>query len=732
MDILRIEHTDFTLTVESTRFVPMWQKGVGNLGEGKLTSTYRWSEGVKRVVLLNEEGKEQEIKPDEATEKALFFEQTDYSVWVDFVEGVTDARFDSARKDVNEQFSWKANKQLLAGFLNYCNEIGRADMPISYTLNGEQKRFVFSYDVISAKLDYHHDWKQILSDIEQEYRMLSLDYLRRTYHNIGQGEGKTFDIVWWNVFQGQQTDFINACHRIIDRPRHRLRTINTYERADTIRHFTPQLEQEFTEHRSEESRLYRVGKQQNTYNTIENRFLKHALLTIEQRYSTLAKRVKAIDHNIAEGEMERIDQIENELAKLKHNPFFRTVGIYEGLKQESLVLQRDVNYSKIYRTFNILQKSFSLNDGIYRMETKNIATLYEIWCFIQVEKIVKELTDIDPEQHDRSELNGLFTYNLGKGDRSKIVFKKDNVTLAELMYNPWQDEKTDDIKGISNLVAPTVPQKPDIVLQLTKDDVEKGMKMTYLFDAKYRIDKKDSNNVDLPPEDAINQMHRFRDAIYYRDYDSQQLKKEVIGGYILFPGDGDPTEVQMSKFYQSIQEVNIGAFPLRPKNEVNRKLLEQFIKDLIETKSAVTISKVIPQKGTTVFVPNRVLIGLVSPSPKRGYNQSFEDGNADLYYTGPNFPSTIALHDLHFFIPYFKDKGIRDVYEITKIRTIKGSEAKQLGGGEEESDDIRLAFHLRFHHKTSDEIQRIDTSKMINYTFIDTNFEELETLILNE
>ena len=80
----------------------------------------------------------------------------------------------------------------------------------------------------------------------------------------------------------------------------------------------------------------------------------------------------------------------DELNRLSHHPFFRTVGPYEGLKQESLVLQRDVNYSKIYRTFAILQKSFSLNDGLYRMETKDIATLYEIWCFIQVEKVVKE------------------------------------------------------------------------------------------------------------------------------------------------------------------------------------------------------------------------------------------------------------------------------------------------------------------------------------------------------
>lgn len=268
----------------------------------------------------------------------------------------------------------------------------------------------------------------------------------------------------------------------------------------------------------------------------------------------------------------------------------------------------------------------------------------------------------------------------------------------------------------------TVPQKPDIVLQLTKDDVEKGMKMTYLFDAKYRIDKKNGSGVDLPPEDAINQMHRFRDAIYYHDYTSDQFKKEVIGGYILFPGDGAPNQVQLSRFYKSIEEVNIGAFPLRPKDADNRALLEDFIKSLILTGSATTISKVIPQKGTIVNVPNRVLIGLA-----KGNIQKFENRIADLYYTGPRFPSTISLDNLHFFIPYFKDRGIRDVYEITKIRTITGREAKQT---EDADDDLRLAFHLKFHHALSEDFIKIDTSKMVSYTFVDTYFEKLDSLFV--
>ena len=278
-----------------------------------------------------------------------------------------------------------------------------------------------------------------------------------------------------------------------------------------------------------------------------------------------------------------------------------------------------------------------------------------------------------------------------------------------------------------DLVVPTVPQKPDIVLQLTKNDLQQGMKMTYLFDAKYRIDGKDEG-VDVPPEDAINQMHRYRDAIYYKDYDANALKKEVIGGYILFPGDGEPNDVAMSKFYKTIKEVNIGAFPLRPKDVENRKLLENFIDELIHTKSYETIANVIPQKGAYVEVGNRVLIGLVKEDSR--LFQAFMDGTATLYYTGSKFPTTIALQDLHFFMPYIKGKGIRDVYEIVKVRTITSKEAKQTEIDDADSKALRLAFELRFVRKQYASFKPIDTTKMIFQTFVDTTFDKLDECVI--
>lgn len=64
-------------------------------------------------------------------------------------------------------------------------------------------------------------------------------------------------------------------------------------------------------------------------------------------------------------------------------------------------------------------------------------------------------------------------------------------------------------------------------------------------------------------------------------------------------------------------------------------------------------------------VGDRVLIGMVRESSRKNYLKKFEEGTADLYYTGPSFPTSIALHNLHYFIPYFKGKGIRDVYETS-------------------------------------------------------------------
>ena len=727
IELLTVEHRDFTMIVECTKFDSIWSKAKSNVGEDKLYSTYSWSEGVvsvKRTMDANHETDIEQGVPAPAT----FFDNADYPIWIEFKDYVKEAQFGSILQNDNDRFTFR--RHILAGFINYKNEIGRSEIQIIYKVGKETRTFRFGFEVLSTKLDYHEHWRAIVEDIEREYRMLSLDYLRRTFHGFSPDQnGEHPDIVWWSVFEEEQRKFIKACKSIVDRPRHRLHGEEVYLRADKLKQTPHNIENRLAEHRKEPAYLYRVEQQVQSNDTQENRFLKFALQQIGKRYEELRQRIEAVK-TASETMKEAMLATSETLKRLQHHPFFRTVGRYKGMNQESMVLQRATGYSQVYRTWNLLRRAYSLNDGLYRLQTKDIATLYEIWCFIEVSHIVKEqlhLENEDVEHRNRMEMNGIFSWELGKGEHSRILFRKDGVELAELVYNPKSAGEVNDNVGMKDLVVPTVPQKPDIVLQLTKNDLLQGMRMTYLFDAKYRIDGKDKG-VDVPPEDAINQMHRYRDAIYYRDYAANALKKEVIGGYILFPGDGEPDDVAVSKFYKTIKEVNIGAFPLRPKDVENRKLLERFIAELIHTKSYETIAHVIPQKGAYVEVGNRVLIGLVKED-NRQY-QAFADGTATLYYTGKQFPTTIALQDLHFFMPYIKGKGIRDVYEITRVRTVTGREAKQANEDDADSKALRLAFELRYVRKQYAEYQPIDAAKMIGYTFVDTTFDMLEECVI--
>ena len=729
MELLTIEHKDFTMIVECTKFDGIWNKAKSNVGEDKLYSTYSWSDGVVSVKRTLDADHEIDIEQG-VPAPATFFDNADYPIWIEFKDYVKDAQFGSILQNDNDRFSFR--RHILAGFINYKNEIGRSEIQIIYKVDKETRAFRFGFEVLSTKLDYHEHWRTIVEDIEREYRMLSLDYMRRTFHGFSPDQnGEHPDIVWWSVFEGEQQKFIKACKSIIDRPRHRLHGEEVYLRADKLKQTPHNIENRLAEHRKEPAYLYRVEQHILSNDTQENRFLKFALHQISKRYEDLRQRIEAV--KTASGTMKSAMLATSEtLKRLQHHPFFRTIGRFKGISQESMVLQKATGYSQVYRTWNLLRRAYSLNDGLYRLQTKDIATLYEIWCFIEVSHIVKaqlHLDDEDVEHRNRMEMNGIFSWELGKGEHSRILFRKDGVELAELVYNPKNADKENDNVGMKDLVVPTVPQKPDIVLQLTKNDLQQGMKMTYLFDAKYRIDGKDKG-VDVPPEGAINQMHRYRDAIYYKDYDANALKKEVIGGYILFPGDGEPNDVAVSKFYKTIKEVNIGAFPLRPKDVENRKLLENFIDELIHTKSYETIAHVIPQKGAYVEVGNRVLIGLVKEDNR--LFQAFMDGTATLYYSGKQFPTTIALQDLHFFMPYIKGKGIRDVYEIVKVRTITGKEAKQTDEDDADSKALRLAFELQYVRKQYAEFQPIDTTKMIVHTFVDTTFDKLGECIVGK
>ncbi len=83
---------------------------------------------------------------------------------------------------------------------------------------------------------------------------------------------------------------------------------------------------------------------------------------------------------------------------------------------------------------------------------------------------------------------------------------------------------------------------------------------------------------------------------------------------------------------------------------------------------------------------------------KKDNTRHFLNGTAKIYYTGKEFPSTIALNKLYYFIPYFGTKcglgftGFRDLYliKIARVGTRKEGEP------DNDPKDLRLVFELQF------------------------------------
>ena len=99
MELLTIEHEDFTMIVECTKFDNIWDKAKSNVGEDKLYSTYSWSEGVVSVKRTLDADHEIDIEQG-VPAPATFFDNADYPIWIEFKDYVKDAQFGSILQNV--------------------------------------------------------------------------------------------------------------------------------------------------------------------------------------------------------------------------------------------------------------------------------------------------------------------------------------------------------------------------------------------------------------------------------------------------------------------------------------------------------------------------------------------------------------------------------------------------------------------------------------------------------
>ncbi len=98
-----------------------------------------------------------------------------------------------------------------------------------------------------------------------------------------------------------------------------------------------------------------------------------------------------------------------------------------------------------------------------------------------------------------------------------------------------------------------------------------------------------------------------------------------------------------------------------------------------------------PKKQYTLDPAKHLLIGLVKKDNEKYF---LKEEPTKIYYTGKTktFPSTVAINKLYYFMPYIKEKGVRDLYLIRLVRIGNKAEIHQ----ESKDEDPRLVFEMEY------------------------------------
>lgn len=638
MDVLKFECPDYLITISTASVNYAWDRFVRRVRSAAQTYC-AYSSSRKGTLKLRDlpAGKNElvaqndEIVPCEEWPQLwpVLFETCKYQFAVEFKQGLDisiEKLYPHVRhqlKSIGENFKFYSSSSdsgILVGDIDFLNSPGKFSFAFDYwDTDGLLHHEKMELYVASPKLDTKNDLQQIMALINQEYKNYIYDYLTLTFSSFAlQRSVKNNHIIWLSIFRSVVDEYFRNVRFVMSRPNNKPVRKTYHARPERIRRWSQREEERYRNMGQDaEMHYFRYEQTENTINTRENRFVKYTLHVLGKKFREVFSELGTLPNVMDTEERQLLEDYQRQFKRLETSPFFQKVGEFEGFRQESAILQQRMGYSKIYKAWLMLKKSLELVDGKTDIGMKQIWELYEIWCFLVMKRLIAKVLELDlqkPDNHVREDKSKMLN-TIVKSEMTHII-EFDNVKNGDKVCLEYQHTYNRRTKEFSTT---TTEQRPDIVVTIKKKD---GFVLTYLYDAKYRVqdDARDGeldegvsiDVADYPLPDAINQMHRYRDAIYYSmKTEVRPSAKEIIGGYILFPGRVVGDEIYGRYFYQSIRKVNIGAFPLLPATKENEDdiiqcdLLERHLREiLLEDSVYEHVKDSIPQKGLVYGTEN--------------------------------------------------------------------------------------------------------------------------------
>ncbi|MGP9491862.1 DUF2357 domain-containing protein [Psychrobacter sp. AOP7-B1-24] len=493
---------------------------------------------------------------------------------------------------INESFRFSQSRSRmpahLTGTINTANDVGWLRLPLNYVKSNHTYQSNIAFEVLPTKMSLHDDLPAMYQVIDTVFPLWRFSLVEKTELDSAQTKQRhQFPLLWLANFSHLRSQLAYALKVINQAPHSRLQAHISYNKATRLKGNIParlgaKIKEDFANGLYDQR--YQVTKKRLSVDTPENRFIKMVVATSKKRLADFEYKLRQSNaapdkQRLSDTFLDELHQWQQPLQKTLRQGFMTDVGDYNGRNRESLVLQQKAGYSSVYRIWQELKFYLDVFDNQSSISMKSVAEIYEVWCFLTIRNIlIDELGFKEVSASKQAlKLKDFFEYQLQDGFAGAFEFERNDGITARLAHEPPFNKTTKDIRTYS------VSQKPDIVLEVT---LPNNKRFIWLFDAKYRIktlksryDDPEQNidTMDFVPDDAINQMHRYRDALIRIERDKNSLNEKgsnketaktqksrpIFGAFALYPGYFNQLDTK-NPYLNSIDEVSIGAFALLP------------------------------------------------------------------------------------------------------------------------------------------------------------------------
>jgi hypothetical protein len=544
------------------------------------------------------------------------------------------------------------------GVLNFGSQVGRSEFLILASGEGELE---FEVEVFPTKLDYWTDYQQLLVEVQDILTSLVLEYLRSTFQmGSATHAPQPTHLEWLTLLRHVVADLEQALLNIARQPVRVTRRSTEVIRSDRIRRVDSHIRRQV---------LRRAGRGQLVFlpcgvevrERLVGTLVRPTLDTPEHRW--LSSQLSGIRRRLAElGELERRQEV-----GVRRVAIVDELGLFERQISEllrleplkaavgepppgfaSMQLLSAPGYREAFKCCLVLSLGLRLSGGPVRLSVKDLSLLYEYWCYLSVVKLVGELTGKRIPVRDllAVEQSGLRVL-LQKGKEKTVPFDMSSGRHLAVTYNPrFQNEPL--------LVA----QQPDVVLSIFDRD---WPKVRLVVDAKYRIDNSKEYVARYgspgPPDDAINVLHRYRDAILDADSPANggvTPKRTVIEGVALFPYRERLTgDFRKSRLWESVNRLGVGAIPALP-GETG--YLREWLEETLRMGGWSIAEKAIPHRSHEkafdwrVAASEAVLVGVLRGENEREHLEWIQK-TAKYYVRATHQPRQYSTRYVALYIP---------------------------------------------------------------------------------